>query len=247
MQSSAPCGLGEFCSVGSDAATPCAPGTFNAERVRGPVPNVPPANFRTLRARPRARSARMASIAQRAAAAALPCPGGTTKRLGMVMTSAKLRHVRLGRTVAGSSAATACAAGTYNAQPAGGVRQCAAGTFRMQRARRTAAADGYCHRGRRRHCRVLAARQSEWVRRDGASECEKCGTGMCPGGSTRPTAAPAPVPASAGCMRQVHSGHLPGHRGHDRVRQLHPRLLLPRRVRRPACREGRTRTLPSPS
>ena len=66
------------------------------------------------------------------AAAALPCPGGTTKRLGVTMTSREDCDVCGEGTFCpvGSGAATNCSAGTYNAlKKRETCTKCAAGTF----------------------------------------------------------------------------------------------------------------------
>ena len=66
------------------------------------------------------------------AAAALPCPGGTTKKLGVVMMAKKDCDVCGEGTFCpvGSGAATNCSAGTFNDQPGqGSCLKCVAGDF----------------------------------------------------------------------------------------------------------------------
>ena len=81
------------------------------------------------------------------AAAALPCPGGTTKRTGIVMKS-KADCTRCGVGTycpVGSGTATNCSAGTYNDQEKQEVcRKCVAGTFQDAE---SGTACSYCSRG----------------------------------------------------------------------------------------------------
>ena len=81
------CPEGTSCSVGSDQATPCAPGTFNPTAQRETCTNCEAGTFQEVAGQTACVACTAGYYCGEGAAAALPCPGGTHKNASLLVMS----------------------------------------------------------------------------------------------------------------------------------------------------------------
>ena len=150
------CGKGTFCPVGSSDETRCRPGTYNPEEKQERCFVCLAGEYQDAEGATACKNCTDGYYCAEGASAPLPCPGGTTKRTGVMMTSAAdCRNCSVGTYCpVGSEAATNCSAGTYNDRPNQETcTRCAAGTYQDA---------------------------------EGQSACHECRDGYCPLGSMNP-------------------------------------------------------------
>ena len=127
------CPEGTFCSVGSDAPTPCAPGTFNAQTNATTCVKCEAGSYQDTEGATSCITCPGGYYCEEGVAAALPCPAGTRKNLSLsVMTRAEDCIACSSGTFCpvGSDSASLCAAGTFNALDSQEkCTKCAAGFF----------------------------------------------------------------------------------------------------------------------
>ena len=141
------CGVGTFCPVGSSTATNCSAGTYNDKPKQEACAKCAVGTFQDVEGATGCLGCTDGYYCAEGAAAALPCPGGTTKRLGIVMVAKEDCDIcGEGKFCpVGSAVATKCSAGTYNDQSAQeACTKCAAGEFQDKEG---ATACSACKRG----------------------------------------------------------------------------------------------------
>ena len=81
------CPVGTFCPVGSEAATNCSAGTYNAQQRQETCTKCAPGTYQDAEGMTACDACTDGYFCPAGASAALPCPGGTTRKVGVTMTS----------------------------------------------------------------------------------------------------------------------------------------------------------------
>ena len=126
------CAQGTFCPVGSEVATNCSAGTYNAQTGQQTCTACAAGTFIDFEGATACKPCTPGYYCTTGAAAALPCPGGTMMRSGVIMTSGDDCVICPEGTFCpvGSAAATNCTAGTFSDQPGQeACEKCAPGEF----------------------------------------------------------------------------------------------------------------------
>ena len=126
------CPEGSYCSTQSTEPTSCSAGKYSEHDGQEACTKCAAGTFQDAEGATACLGCVEGYYCAEGAAAALPCPGGTTKRLGVVMSS-KEDCATCGKATScpvGSDASTNCSAGTYNAREGQSkCLKCGAGTF----------------------------------------------------------------------------------------------------------------------